>query len=269
MNIQVYYGMDSNPFRKDIEIDSMFISNDFKIMINRLEFLLESRGIGVFVGQSGKGKTTILRKFLTELNPQRYKAFYICLTTVTVQDFYIALARELNIHDIHRKTTLFKAIREEFKRIVVENKMELVIAIDESQYLSGDILREFIMLFNFEIDSKDYVTVLLLGQKELIYTLNRRELEAFKQRINIIYTLEGFSDDEVKEYIITRFKSVHCQQIPMEEETYKTLCSLMKGSIRTLNHLMNRSLLIAMKNNKKYITSEEIKLANDEISISY
>lgn len=55
----------------------------------------------------------------------------------------------------------------------------------------------------------------------------------------------------------------------MEEETYKTLCSLMKGSIRTLNHLMNRSLLIAMKNNKKYITSEEIKLANDEISISY
>ena len=44
--------------------------------------------------------------------------------------------------------------------------MEIVLAIDEIQFLKKEVLREFIMLMNFDYDSKDYCTLLLLGQND-------------------------------------------------------------------------------------------------------
>ena len=49
MEITTYYGMDRNPFIKDAAITTLFTSNDFNQMTNRLEFIIRSRGIGVFL----------------------------------------------------------------------------------------------------------------------------------------------------------------------------------------------------------------------------
>lgn len=62
MEMTTYYGMDKNPFIKDAAVSTLFTSNDFKQMTNRLEFIIRSRGIGVFLSSPGMGKTTCLRK---------------------------------------------------------------------------------------------------------------------------------------------------------------------------------------------------------------
>ena len=72
MEMTTYYGMDKNPFIKDAAVSTLFTSNDFKQMTNRLEFIIRSRGIGVFLSSPGMGKTTCLRKTLEALNPNRY-----------------------------------------------------------------------------------------------------------------------------------------------------------------------------------------------------
>ena len=88
MEITAYYGMDKNPFTKDATVSTLFTSNDFNQMTNRLEFIIRSRGIGVFLSSPGMGKTTCLRKTLEGLNPNRYVVIYICMTTITAIDFY-------------------------------------------------------------------------------------------------------------------------------------------------------------------------------------
>ena len=77
MEIESYYGMDKNPFIKGKKVDELYPSNDYKQMNNRLEFLIKTRGIGVFLSNPGMGKTTSIRNTLSKLNLNRYKIIYI------------------------------------------------------------------------------------------------------------------------------------------------------------------------------------------------
>lgn len=187
------------------------------------------------------------------------------MTTVTALDFYRMLNDELGLEDTTKKSQMFRQIQNEFKKIVNEKKQELVIVVDEAQFLKKEILREFIMLLNFDYDSKDYCTLILVGQNELLRTLRFSVLEAFKQRINITYTFTGFDEKEVQEYIETRLRSVNCRDDIFTKESYHTLYTLMKGSIRTLNLLINKSLIIGANKQLENINSEVIMRANEEI----
>lgn len=267
MEMTTYYGMDKNPFIKDISVEKLYQSNDFKQMINRGEFVIKTRGIGIFLSSPGMGKTTCLRNMLESLNTNRYRVIYICMTTITAMDFYRMLNDALGLEETTKKSQLFNQIQEELKRLVTENKMEIVIAVDEIQFLRKEVLREFIMLMNFEYDSRDYCTLLLVGQNEFLRTLRLKSLEAFKQRINMNYTFTGFDEKEVEEYITSRLQSVNCRTDIFSEESYHTLFTLMNTSVRILNQLINKSLLLTMNRNTTTITSETIMEASKELML--
>lgn len=267
MEMTTYYGMDRNPFLKDISIDKLYESNDFKQMNNRLEFLIRSRGIGVFLSSPGMGKTTCLRQTLESLNPNRYKIIYICMTTITAIDFYRILNEQLGLEETTKKSVMFNAIQNEFKRLVKENKMEIVLAIDEAQFLRKEVLKEFIMLMNFDYDSKDYCTLILIGQNELVNTLRLKSLEPLRQRINMNYTFTGFNETEVKEYVVSRLRAVNCKSDIFTEESYHTLYTLMNTSLRILNQLINKSMILSMKRNSSVIDSELIMEASRELML--
>ena len=84
-----FYGLSFNPFDKQmIKEKDAFESEDFREMTARLEYLKEIRGIGVFTASPGMGKTFALRCFAKRLNPNLYQCAYLCLSTVSVQEFY-------------------------------------------------------------------------------------------------------------------------------------------------------------------------------------
>lgn len=259
--------MDYNPFKKDIKSKDLYLSNDYKQMKNRMEFLINTRGIGLFMSNPGMGKTASLRSVLTDLNENRFKVIYICMTTVTPLDFYRMIADELGLEEMNKKSELFKMIQEELKRLVVENKIEIVIAVDEAQYLKKEVIQEFVMLMNFDIDSKDFCTLILLGQNDLVRTLRFKTMDAFRQRINMTYMFTGLNEKEVQEYIESRLKIVHCERMIFNKEAFHTLYTLINGSIRTLNLLINKVLIIGTNRQIEMIGSEEIMEANQEITI--
>lgn len=265
MEMTTYYGMDSNPFIKSIAINDLYESNDFKQMINRGQFVIKSKGIGVFLSSPGMGKTTCMRKLMESLNPNRYKVIYICMTTITAIDFYRMLNDELGLEETPKKSQLFNQIQTELKRLVTENKMEVVIVVDEIQFLRKEVLKEFIMLMNFDYDSRDYCTMLLVGQNEFLRTLRLKSLEAFRQRINMNYTFTGLDEKEVEEYIETRLKTVNCRTDIFTPESYHTLYTLMNTSVRILNQLINKSLILAMNRQQSTIDSEIIMEASQEL----
>ena len=56
---------------------------------------------------------------------------------------------------------MFKQIQERIKQLVKDRKITPVIICDEAQYLRTDILNDLKMIFNFEMDSKDYAVLIL------------------------------------------------------------------------------------------------------------
>ncbi len=95
-----YYGLSFNPFDKQqLKEKGHFVSHDFTEMTNRLNYLKDIRGIGVFTARPGMGKSFCLRCFASGLNPSLFHMEYICLSTISVADFYKQLCAILGVSD--------------------------------------------------------------------------------------------------------------------------------------------------------------------------
>lgn len=106
-----YFGLKFNPFCKEIGFDQLFMGQDLKELESRLKYLQKVRGIGLLAGEPGCGKTTALRKYVSELNPAYFKSCYFALSTVTVLEFYRGLALELGEQPQHKKVSIFRQIQ--------------------------------------------------------------------------------------------------------------------------------------------------------------
>ena len=167
-----YYGLTFNPFDKQqLREKDHFISRDFTEMTNRLNYLKDIRGIGVFTARPGMGKSYALRCFAASLNPSLYHMEYLCLSTISVADFYKQLCTILGVSDKGGKTGMFKAIQEQITYLYKEKRQPLLLAIDEAQYLNTGILNDIKMLMNYGYDSVNYFTLILCGESHLNDTL--------------------------------------------------------------------------------------------------
>lgn len=87
-----HFALTRHPFDKDIKPDEFFASAGGSELEARLHYLLQLRGIGLFTGEVGSGKTCIARKVASSLHSGLYRIFYVTLATGTVMDLYKTIA---------------------------------------------------------------------------------------------------------------------------------------------------------------------------------
>lgn len=264
---RAYWNMEYNPFSKEVGINKIYKTEDFNEAQTRLEFLEKARGIGLFTGVPGTGKTYSIKYFLENLNNGLYKIVYLPLTSVSVLDFYRALCVELNLEVKCGKTKMFYEIQECIKKIVKEQKKHLIIAIDEVQLLKAEILTDLKILFNFEMDSKNMATVILIGLPVINHILSRHTNEDLNQRIVMNYEFKGLSKEDIRGYITDRLKLVNVREDIITENAIATLPNLVNGSIRKLNLIIERALIIGAIEKAEKIDNELIMKAVNDISL--
>lgn len=262
-----YFGMEFNPFDKDIDTKYSFVTEDLKIMNNRLDYLREHPGLALFTGNPGVGKTFCIRNFVNSLNTNLFKCIYISMSSITVYEFYKQLAISLGIVPEFKKVDIFKQIQESIIDLVKNKKINVIICIDEAQYLKTDIINDLKMLMNFEMDSKNYFTLILTGQPILNSILSRNVHEALKQRITISYNLSGITREELSNYISSRLSIVHANNDIFTPNAIETIYNSSNGSIRVVNNIITKSLIIASSKSKNVIDENIILEAYNDLQL--
>ena len=265
--ISAYWGMEYNPFDKDIDEKACFGSADHNQAMARLEHLKNVKGIGLFTGQAGTGKTFTLRCFAASLNPNLYKTVYMPLSTVTVMEFYRALAYGLNIEPAFKKIDMYRSIQERIISLSKDKKITPVVILDECQYLKTGILNDLVMLTNYNMDSRNYAVLILNGQPVLNDILSRSIHESLRQRIVIHYHFEGISKIETEEYILSRLKLCGVSEPIFNKNSFEALYSCSNGSTRKLNSVIEKCLIIGAQKNVRTITTEMIMEAQNETEL--
>ena len=264
---ETYFGKKLNPFKKDIDIKNTYEFKDFKEVQSRLKYLLNNKGIGLFTGTSGKGKTYSIKYFVKNLNPNLYKVVYLSLSTVTVLEFYKNFCIGLGIEPASKKVDMYHQIQERLKTLVKDRRITPIIICDEAQYLKTDVLNDLKMLLNFEMDSKDYAVLILVGQPTLNDILSRTVHEALNQRIIVNYMFIGIDFEEVKQYIIDRCNLAEISNEIFDENAIKALSSNCNGSTRYLNNLIDKALMICCNQKKQTVTTDTVMLATNDLSL--
>ena len=264
-----YYGMSCNPFLKNESINYPFESIDYRQCINRFNYLKEIKGIGLFIGESGYGKTYTIRQFIKSLNKDLYKVIYISAQKdMSVFDFFKILSDNLSL-DIGAcyKSDIYMNIQKEIKRITLKDRVQIVIIIDDAHLLTREILLNFKLFYDFDMDSKDYLALMLVGQPDLKQEISKNIHIALKQRIIVNYTFEGLERDEVKRYITSRLNIANVNHELFEPEAYNALYAASKSSPRRLNTLIINCLMLSFQNSLKTINSDIVMKAKNEMDV--
>lgn len=257
-----YYGLSFNPFAKEmVKEKDCFRSKDMAEMQSRLEYLRDTRGIGVFTARPGMGKSFGLRCFAKSLNPNLYHMEYICLSTVSVMEFYKQFCAALGIAARGGKPCMFKDIQEQVWYLYKEKRQPLLLAVDEAQYLSAGILNDIKMLMNYGYDSVNCFTLILCGEACLNSILRRPVHEALRQRITVHYNFQGLSDREVTDYVLHKIACAGGSASIIETAALAAVHSHSQGNPRLVDNLMTDALALGAQMDKKSITPEVILAA--------
>lgn len=254
--------MSRNPFDKQqVKEKDCFHSHDFDQMTSRCDYLKDVRGIGLFTATPGLGKSFALRCFASSLNPSLYHMEYICLTTVSVADFYKAFCNALGVSDKGGKAVMFKAIQEQILYLYRDKRQPLIIAIDEAQFLNTGILNDLRMLMNYEFDSLNCLTLILCGEPHLNNILQKPVHEALRQRITVHYNFSGLDDQEVAAYISHKLKLAGASESIITPAAISAVHGYAHGNPRTIDSIMTDALTYGAQTDKKIIDPETIMAA--------
>jgi len=253
------YGLSYNPFGKEAGSNpASFQSNDFREATKRLNFIKDARGIGVLTAPPGFGKTYALRRFAESLNPNLYQMAYICLTTVSVSEFYRQFCAALSLESSLHKSTMFRAIQDRLFILFKEKRRPFILAVDEANDLDDRALKDIKMIMNHAYDSINCFTLLLVGEPRLNHILAKPIHEALMQRITVHYNFVGLSSDETMKYIIHKITEAGGSPSILADGVAGAVHGFSNGNPRIIDNVMADALDIGAQFAKPVIDTDII-----------
>jgi len=269
-----YWNLDSKPFECDSDPAFFFRSRTHQAALLKLRYLIDSnKGAAVLCGNTGNGKTLLLRMFKQELqdSDERFGPFvqlnYPYLTSNELVGF---LAAELGAEeaivrnaDIGFDTILrlLEARLAHFKEV----DRHPIIIIDEAHLIEDQkIFRTIQFLLNYRSDYS--FTFLLAGQPSVLSRLSR--LTELDERIGVKSLIQPFSREETAEYVSHRLEVAGVAESPFDESALDEIHELSGGVPRRINRIADLSLLVGFADGMSTLTTREVESVADEIGLS-
>ena len=264
-----YYGFSKNPFDKQsVSIKDAFPSKDHREMTNRLSYLNNIRGVGVFTSAPGFGKTYALRCFAQSLDRNLNEIAYICLSTISVLEFYRQFCAALGVDSARGKPAMFRAIQDRLYHLFKEKRKPFLLLCDEAHEFSTSILNDLKMIMNHDYDSINCFTLVLAGEPHLNRNLEKSVHEALRQRIAIHYSFSGLSDLETEQYLLHKLKIAGAADSILGNGTLPAIIGYSHGCPRLLDNLMTEALMLGAQLEKPSLDTDVIMAAANNLALS-
>ena len=140
-----------------------------------------------------------------------------------------------------------------------QNERVLLI-IDEAQNISPEAMEEIRMLSNLEAEKSHLIQIILIGQPELKYKLQRNDLRQFAQRVSTHYHINGLNKDEVNNYIRYRLKVGEAKNLNIfNEDAIELIYQNSLGIPRIINVICDTALVYGYADGIKIIDKSLIE----------
>jgi type II secretory pathway predicted ATPase ExeA len=204
---QAFYRLQKAVNYKSIAVGELFSSAGFNEASARLNYMKDKGGFALVSGQSGVGKTTLIRSFVESLDERFFKVAYAPLATVSVADFYRQLAYLLCGQILYKKDILFRTIQQTIMDMALHKKRIPIIILDDAHFLRNENFFELQLLSNFNFDSLSPALFILIAQPHLLERLRRPGFDSFYQRISIKINLQPLSSQDTHQFILHLLKN--------------------------------------------------------------
>lgn len=251
-----FYGLSERPFSKTPDPRFLFLSQTHQEALARLVLAVEERDLILLTGDIGCGKTTLSRALMDELGDE-YKVIPIINPRLTPMEFLRVIALRLEIIEPSKfKVDLLEQIGGALYA-AYEQGICPVLVIDEAQLVPfKETFDEIRLLTNFQLDDRNLLSVILMGQPELRRRLAHHAYEALRQRIGMQYALKPLCAEEIEDYLNHRIVISGGRTGLFHAEAVKLIHRYSGGVPRRINHIASLALLEGFGREAKQISPE-------------
>jgi len=262
-----FFGLTEKPFTITPNPRFIFLSKNHKEVFAHLLYGIRNHsGFIEVTGEVGAGKTTVLRTLFEQLEGDDYRLAFIFNPSLSAEELLRAVSRELHIEATGSSTgEILDALNEYLLR---ENQAgrTVVLVIDEAQNLTPQVLEQVRLLSNLETEGDKLIQIVLVGQPELGVLLDRPDLRQLNQRIVVRYHLRPIDAEDTRAYIRHRLELAGIRDRELfSPGALRRIYRFSGGLPRLINILCDRALLVAYSEDRRQVSTAEVKLAISEL----
>jgi len=259
-----HFGLTSQPLGKDVK--ELWDDGQITLLKERFQWLLENPGVALLTGDAGVGKTSALRCITNGLNLHRYQVIYMAETDFGRVDIYRQLALSLGLEASHRRSQLWRDIKTKITELADGKHILPVWIIDEAQNLPPDFFKDLPGFLNYAFDSKDLMTVWLVGHPVLAQTLSRGPYAALASRIHLRMQFTPVVERERFTSLIRHaLQSAGCQHTILSDSGMEMLRQGSLGTARRAGLILKTAMQLAVPKGLNHLPDDLIKDAIEEI----
>lgn len=269
MPYRTAFNLTRAPFSPEIEPHALFESQAYQQFQARLDYLRRERGPAAVVGDTGSGKTTALRAFLSRLAASSYLPLYVAITPVLnpLKPAADSLIEQLGerIPWMNPGRTL-QVLNSAFAAAYDKGRMPFVV-LDEAHLLDERGLLQLKAFLNHGMDARLPLGLVLSGGLDLARKLTQQKLEEVRQRLLFVYPYKGLTRPELDQYIAHRLKAAGCERMLFPPDVVEDIHRYTNGVPRLVNQLANLSLIAAATSSKSQVDAACLRQALAEMSL--
>lgn len=255
-----HFGLKHDPLGK--QVSEVLDNNQYQSLNQSLDWLVQTRGVGMITGDAGVGKTTGVHQWAKSLNPLTHRVIYQADNHFKAFDIYCQLAENLGLELHHRYSRLWRAIKQELLHLADEKKVTPVWIIDESQNLPLNFFADLPAFLNFSFDTRDIMIILLIGTPKLQTIVQRSAYSALTSRIQFHFEWQALDDfGYFSQLVVSAFQKAGCQQTMLSQSAMKLIHMASKGRLRYTHRIITRSLQLAAQQNLNHLPDDVINNA--------
>ena len=244
-----HFDLNSHPFTEKPPIQWLLRDENTDQALARLKFFEQQGAIALIIGQTGLGKSSLLRLFIHELPHNRYNPLYLHLTPLKASAFLRLMVTKLGEKPQMGKDRMLLQILD---RINQNDKCTLLI-IDEAHLLAPQTLTVLRLLIS-SIEQEISLKILLCGQEKLSQTLKRSSQADLLQRITLQFMIRPMPKAQTSAYIDYRITKAGGKEKIFEPEAKELIHDYTGGVPRQVNNVATACLINAAARELKIIT---------------